>query len=202
MAQGHLPDGHRRRSDRTTGSYTVAGTGILRMAPASGSARLASLQGNHTVALPLQRASPEPGYAGWAWQEELGDVLTGSSAPRSNPDHDSLPNAFERILGGNPLQPDSAGYAPQVSTAGNNLMLTFSRDDESEGSAQCYVEYGSDLGTWSEAAIGSTGSGSGNNGITIAIEENGPSPDSVAVILPFSLTTQTRLFARLKTVLE
>jgi hypothetical protein len=41
-----------------------------------------------------------------------------------------------------------------------------------------------------------------SNGITIAIEENGPSPDSVAVILPFSLTTQTRHFARLKTVLE
>ena len=145
---------------------------------------------------------PDPGYAGWAWQEGLGDVLTGSGAPPGDPDNDALPNALEWILGGDPLVPDSAGHTPQVSTFGNSLVLNFSRDDESEGSAPCYVEYGSNLEAWSETAIGATSSGPDANGITITIEENGPSPDSITVVLPFSLTTQPRLFARLNTVLE
>ena len=304
------------------GSYTVAGTGILRVAPASGSARLESVQGSHTVSLPLQlgtdtiasvgagsaltisgplsgnhgltksgsgtllltgastrngattvsegklalnspqlqgtvrlatgaslelgfagtnnigelwlegvqkwkgswgapgsgaayetysisgagtltvTAGPDPGYAGWAWQEGLGNAATGSGAPDADPDNDLLANALEWILGCNPLAPDSAAHSPQASAAGNNLVITFSRNDESEDSAPCYVEYGSDFATWNETAIGATSSGPGTNGITVSIEENGPSPDSITVTLPFSLTTQPRLFARLKTVLE
>ena len=52
------------------GSYTVAGTGILRVAPASGSARLESLQGHHTVSLPLQLGAETTASVG------AGSVLT------------------------------------------------------------------------------------------------------------------------------
>jgi hypothetical protein len=51
-------------------------------------------------------------------------------------------------------------------------------------------------------AVGATSSGLGSNGIVVAIEENGSAPDSVAVTLPFSLSTQPRLFARMRTVLD
>ena len=304
------------------GSYTVAGTGILRMAPSSASARLESLQGNHTVALPLQlgaetiasvgagsaltisglisgdfpltksgsgtllltggttrnstttvsegklainspqlqgtvrlatgaslelaftgidvigelwldgvqkwkgtwgapdsgaayetstisgagtltvTAGPEPGYAGWAWQAGLGDATAGSGAPDSDPDNDMLANALEWVLGGNPLTSDFAVCSPQASVVGNNLVITFSRNDDSEVSAPCHIEYSTDLAIWYEVAVGATSSGPGSNGIVVAIEENGSAPDSVAVTLPLSLTTQPRLFARMRTVLD
>ena len=304
------------------GSYTVAGNGILRMAPASGSAQLESLRGNHTVALPLQlgaetiasvgagsaltisgplsgdfpltkggsgtllltgattrnsattvnegklaftspqlngtvrlatgaslelaftgidaigelwldgvqkwkgtwgapgsgaayetstisgagtltvTAGPEPGYAGWAWQTGLGDATAGSGAPDSDPDNDMLANALEWILGGNPLTSDAAICSPQASVVGNKLVITFSRNDDSEVSAPCHVEYSTDLEIWSEVAVGATSSGLDSNGIVVAIDENGSAPDSVAVTLPFSLSTQPRLFARMRTVLD
>jgi hypothetical protein len=113
-----------------------------------------------------------------------------------------LANALERILGGNPLTSDSAICSPQASVVGNKLVITFSRNDDSEVSAPRRVECGTHWEIWSEVAVGATSSVLGSNGIVVAIEENGSAPDSVAVTLPFSLSTQPRLFARLRTVLD
>jgi autotransporter-associated beta strand protein len=146
-------------------------------------------------------AGPEPGYDGWAWRMGLTGAPNLENGANDDPDHDSLPNALEWILGGDPLVPDLLSKSPQLSTSAANLVFTFSRDDATEAAATCFVEYGPTLQSWSGIPVGAAGTGPHPGGIMVDVDENGALPDLVRVVFPSSFVLQDRLFVRLKTVL-
>ena len=138
-------------------------------------------------------------YANWLANYP---ALSGAGdRPNDDPDHDGLANALEWILGGNPMVPDDMHRAPRVAMTQSGLSITFTRSDDSEAAAACYVAYGTNLATWSEVTVGFVSSGPDSDGVTVAVAENGSAPDEITVTIPASLASQARLFARLKVVM-
>ena len=71
---------------------------------------------------------PPVSFADWA----ACSGLTGSAAAAdADLDSDGLPDGAEYILGGNPTVPATSGR-PTATNNGGNMILIFSRDDESE----------------------------------------------------------------------
>jgi autotransporter-associated beta strand protein len=117
--------------------------------------------------------------------------------PGDNPDGDGLANLLEFVLGGDPTisQPDTA---PKAVSSGTNLVITFKRSDESEldPAVTARVQVTTNLATWNPAndiVIGAT-NGSGPNGATYTVSENGLAPDDITVSIPKG--SNAKLFAR------
>jgi autotransporter-associated beta strand protein len=127
------------------------------------------------------------GYATWiaAFPLEGDDTLPGS-----DPDHDGLQNAVERVIGGNPSISSQQGR-PTGAIDGTDLVFTFNREDASEtADTLVEVEYGNDLAGWTAVTIGAASEG------IVKVEENDGDPDLITVSIP--LDGDTERFARLK----
>jgi autotransporter-associated beta strand protein len=109
-------------------------------------------------------------------------------------DGDGIANGIEFVIGGDPSGPgsDSSGLLPTVATDATFLSITYRRTDASVADGPL-VEYGSTLGTWTEAEAGV-------NGVVIneVNDAFGVGVDSVEVKIPRALAIGAKLFARLR----
>jgi hypothetical protein len=118
-------------------------------------------------------------------------------------DVDSVINAIEYVIGGNPKSQMDAGLLPTVSRVtaavggnpvANYLLFTYRRTDRSKNdlSTSIKVEWSNGLsGSWTDAAT--------SPGVVVVGENDGFSPgvDRMKVYLPLSLAAGGRLFTRL-----
>ncbi len=134
-------------------------------------------------------------YDTWA----SGFSLTGPNAAFDfDYDNDGLDNGLEWILGGNPTT-SSTSKAPVASrNLAGDLVLTFTREENSITESTLKVLIGTNLATWpKEATVGATGSGPDANGVTVNIN-TAATPDAVTVTIPASNAASGKLFGRLK----
>ncbi|MBP7948046.1 MAG: autotransporter-associated beta strand repeat-containing protein [Verrucomicrobiales bacterium] len=151
----------------------------------------------------LLNASPGSPYQNWANTKGLSGA---EAAPDADPDRDRLANAVEFVIGGepNPASPsaDSSGLAPTVAATATDLVFTFRRTDLAltQPGIAVAVRFGSNLNTWTEAAIPATTPGAPVNGAAITITQDGfgAGVDKVEVRIPRSLAVGARLFAVLE----
>ena len=128
-------------------------------------------------------------YASW----ELTHGISGAGADADS-DNDSISNGIEFVIGGDPSGPDSASNSllqPAI-VDDNNLTYIYRRISAS-ASFNPFVEYSSDLAAWTKAEHGVN---------TVTIDEApgfyGTGIDKLTVVIPRSLATGSKLFARLK----
>ena len=147
------------------------------------------------------------------WKNNLVLTVTGSSNPyeswASTPyglsggnaafdfdfDHDGIDNGLEWILGGNPANASLSVNPKATRDASGNLILTFTREEDSIGKATLTLEYGTSLANWNAFTIDADG-GTDSNGVIAAINQ-AAEPDAVTITLP---APTGRIFARLKAV--
>ena len=112
-------------------------------------------------------------------------------------DNDGLNNLLEFVLGGDPTINDNPSVRPAVASSDTDMAVTFSRSDESElQPVAVKVQVSADLVTWNPAddiAIGDI-DGTGPNGVTYTVAENGGAPDTIVVTIPKGAAS--RKFAR------
>ncbi len=136
--------------------------------------------------------SSTPPFESWATDKGL----TGPDAAfDADPDKDGIPNGIEFVVNGepNPANPGAAlrNGLPVSAVAGGNLVVTFTRSDDSID-LDPYIEHATALsGPWTRAV-------NGVGGVTIQTTDNGAT-DTVVVSIP--MNGDPTKFARLK-VLE
>jgi autotransporter-associated beta strand protein len=157
----------------------------------------ANLTGSGTLIVTSGGGSPFTTWAETTHSLVGDDALTGA-----DPDDDGLKNTLEFVLGGDPNANDSPSVLPSVTHGTSAITLTFNRSDESEVQPVAVkVQVSADLTTWSPAddiIIGDT-DGSGPNGVTYTVAENGSAPDTVVVTIPKNSATEK--FVRLETII-
>lgn len=156
----------------------------------------ANLTGTGTLIVTSGAGNP---FAAWTSFH----ALTGTDAlPGADVDNDGLQNTLEFVLGGNPKVSDNSTVGPVLTDGASAMTLTFNRSDESElQPVPVTVQVSADLGTWNPAddiAIGAT-NGSGPNGTTYTVAENGSAADSVIVTIPKN--SSTKLFTRIQAII-
>ena len=110
-----------------------------------------------------------------------------SKLPTADPDGDSIANLMEYVLaGGNPVVP-SLSILPTLASVGDNLVLSYTRNDESEADTTQIGQWTTDLttGVWTDVT-------------PVVVNENGPLADDMTVTVPKSNAVNGRLFLRLK----
>jgi len=110
-----------------------------------------------------------------------------NQGPTQDHDSDGLDNLVEFVLGGNPTLSDSPPVRPVAEDMGTSFKVTFKRSDSSElQPVTVTVQISDDLMTWNPANDVTIGDidGSGPNGVTYTVVENGSAPDSITVIIP------------------
>jgi hypothetical protein len=132
----------------------------------------------------------------------LADWLDGfglSAAAGEDPDGDSISNAVEYVIGGDPANEQNAGLLPRVDMATTGyLTFIYRRTDlaNEDPSTAIKVEWGTDLNnTWTAV--------DGTNGEVIEVEDvEGEDYDLVKVRIPRSLAPNGKLFVRLGVVIS
>ena len=133
-----------------------------------------------------------------AWTSSFG--LSGSNALEdADPDRDGLANVLEWLLGGNPFANDAASKQPVVTRDAAFLTVTFSRNDDSEGELDTYLQYTTDFVTWNQLGVTSN-EWTTPDGSSLTITENGSSPDTVIVKIPTG--SGAKMFVRLASEIE
>ncbi|MEO7099864.1 MAG: Ig-like domain-containing protein, partial [Luteolibacter sp.] len=127
-----------------------------------------------------------------------------SGGPGDDPDHDSINNAVEYVIGGNPATHSDVNLLPTItivsadpdgnSINSNYLLFTYRRTDSahSDPNTTIQVQWGTSLsGAWNNA--------SGTSGVVVLENDNGAGEaiDLVSVYIPRSLAANGLLFARL-----
>lgn len=134
----------------------------------------------------------------WATSKGLDGSPGKEAGFHDDPDGDGFANGLEWILGGQPLDGSGAGLIGVAGDAATGLTLTFSREEDSIGEADLFLEYNGTLANpWATTTIGATSSGPDANGVAINID-TAPTPDSVTVNIPASNALAGKLFGRLK----
>jgi hypothetical protein len=129
--------------------------------------------------------------------------------PGDDSDHDSISNAVEYVIGGNPANQNNANLLPVsapviadpdgINGSSAYLLFTYRRTDRANNDplTTIKVEWDTDfVGPWTNAA--------GSPGVVV-VEENdefAPGVDRVKVYLPRSLSPNGMLFARLSVLIE
>lgn len=135
---------------------------------------------------------PPPASAFDDWIEHFGLSGDGLLAT-SDPDGDGIVNFMEFVLDGDPSFEDPSNLPQQLISEGN-LVITFHRRDDSEDYAALILQYGTNLASWADIAIGADSGSSGLVNWTVA--ENSAAPDFITVNIPLgALKSQ---FARLQ----
>lgn len=124
----------------------------------------------------------KPGYATWAdsWTEPV----LSDKTPGGDPDNDGITNLLEYILGGDP-RVSSTSILPTASIIGSNLVLEYTRNDDSESDTTQVGQWSTDLGTWTDVA-------------PVMVNENAAAPDDMSVTVPLTNAVDGKLFLRLK----
>lgn len=123
----------------------------------------------------------------------------GNAAFDADPDNDGVKNGLEWILGGNP-NTSSTAAAPAVSRdPSGNLVLTFTRREDSITEGTLTLEYGPDLASFANSYVIDADGGTDANGVVVSINQTA-SPDAVTVTIPPAAVPGGRVFARLKAV--
>lgn len=119
----------------------------------------------------------------------------GNAADEADPDGDKIANLLEWVMGSDPEQQTaSASLLPGTTDA----VITFTRDDSSEGHATFILQWSADLETWNDVPVTAASSGPNAHGVVIEVTENGTSPDSITVRIPRTNAVAGRLFTGLK----
>lgn len=124
----------------------------------------------------------KPGFATWAdgWTEPV----LSDKTPEGDPDSDGITNLLEYILGGDP-RVSSTSILPTASIIGSDLVLEYTRNDDSESDTTQIGQWSTDLGTWTDVA-------------PVMVNENAAAPDDMSVTVPLSNAVDGRLFLHLK----
>ncbi|MEO5917529.1 MAG: Ig-like domain-containing protein [Luteolibacter sp.] len=132
-----------------------------------------------------------------------------SASPGADSDKDSISNAVEYVIGGNPANQSDAAFLPTVSLANpppnenfpnkDYLLFTYRRTDlaNTDPSTTIKVEWNTDfVGSWTNAQ--------GAPGVVIVPSNDAAAPgvDLVKVYIPRSLAVNGRIFARLNVVIS
>jgi hypothetical protein len=130
--------------------------------------------------------------------EEINQWLAGyglTAGSGDDSDGDTISNAVEFVIGGNPANRPDAGLLPTISTNANYLLFTYRRSDlaRDDPSTSINVQWATGLsGPWTNAVNGTSG--------VVIVEQNdaaGAGIDLVTVSIPRSLAANGKLFARL-----
>ena len=108
-----------------------------------------------------------------------------SKLPSADPDSDGFTNLMEFVLGGSPVV-SSQSILPTLATVGSDLVLSYTRSDESESVT-------TQVGQWSTNLTGWT------NVTPVLVNENGEAADTMTITMPKSNAVNGKLFLRLKT---
>lgn len=134
-------------------------------------------------------------YESWAATHGLDGSNGNDPSFPADPDHDGIANGLEWVLGGDPLASDADPLVQSITTPAGDLVLSFTRSEESIGQVSLVVETNDDLTSpWSSFAS-VTAEGDGPVSINTV-----PEPDAVTVTIPASQAVNGRLFARIKAI--
>lgn len=133
------------------------------------------------------------------WIGTYNPPLTNSNdrLATADPDNDGFNNLAEFVLNGNPSV-SSQALAPTLDASGSNFVFSFTRRDDSESEAPVVFQYGSDLATWTDVAVGATSGTVGS--ATIGVTEGGTVTDAITVSIPKTVAVSGKLFGRIKMV--
>lgn len=106
-----------------------------------------------------------------------------SKLPGADPDSDGITNLMEFVLGGSPVV-SSQSILPTLATVGADLVLSYTRSDESESVTTQFGQWSTDLMNWNDVT-------------PVLGNENGALPDDMSVTVPKSNEVNGRLFLRL-----
>ncbi len=167
----------------------------------AGALRVGSFEGTVTLSTSGKVSFLSQGAAGtsfdsWALTFPALDTPT-KRLPSADPDNDGFNNLAEFVLNGNPSVSGQA-LAPTLDASGSNFVFSFTRRDDSESEAPVVFQYGSDLATWTDVAVGAT---SGTVGAaTVGVTEGGTVTDAITVSVPKTVAVGGKLFGRIKMV--
>jgi autotransporter-associated beta strand protein/T5SS/PEP-CTERM-associated repeat protein len=139
---------------------------------------------NQTSTVTVTESDP---YAGWIDSFTPNPLLpdAASKLPTADPDRDGITNLMEYVLaGGDPVVP-SLSILPTMAIVGNNLVLSYTRNDESEADTTQIGQWTTDLKVWNDVA-------------PVVVNENGALADDMTVTVPKSNAVNGKLFLRLK----
>ena len=122
---------------------------------------------------------------------------------------DSISNAVEYVIGGNPANQSDAAFLPTVSLANpppnenspgkDYLLFTYRRTDLANADPSTTIKV-----EWNTNFVGSWTNAQGTPGVVIIPnnDEAAPGVDLVKVYIPRSLAVNGQIFARLKVVVS
>ncbi|MEK7949755.1 beta strand repeat-containing protein [Luteolibacter soli] len=136
-------------------------------------------------------------YDSWASSKGLDGTPGKENGLADDPDKDGIQNLTEFYLDGNPLANDPT-ILPAATVDATYLTLTFHRRDDAEASVTAQaVQYGTNLTSWTDVAIGAA-TATGPNGVIVTVAENDAAADLITVQIPRTLATSGKLFGRLQ----
>ena len=106
-----------------------------------------------------------------------------SKLPGADPDGDGITNLMEFVLGGSPVV-SSESILPTLATVGSDLVLSYTRSDDSESVTTQVGQWSTDLSTWT-------------NVTPVLVNENGASADDMTISVPRSNAVNGKMFLRL-----
>lgn len=133
------------------------------------------------------------------WASTIHGLSGGNADFDFDFDHDGIDNGLEWILGGNPTNGASSVSPQPASDVSNNLVLAFTREEDSIAKTSLMLEYGNSLNGWTSFIIDADG-GTGPNGVSVVINQVAE-PDACTVTIPAAIAAPGgRIFARLKAI--
>lgn len=144
-------------------------------------------QDGKALVLDYSLTPPDP-YLAWVAGFGLADP-----SPLADSDGDSLANAMEFALNGNPAVHD-LNVLPQVRREAGALVVTLTRRADAAGLTQ-RVRHGSDLVTWNDLAIPATPGTYTVGAATVVVATVSAQLETVTVSIPLTAAAQGRLFA-------
>jgi autotransporter-associated beta strand protein len=106
-----------------------------------------------------------------------------SKLAAADPDGDGITNLMEFVLGGSPVV-SSESILPTLATVGSDLVLSYTRSDDSESVTTQVGQWSTDLSTWT-------------NVTPVLVNENGASADDMTISVPRSNAVNGKMFLRL-----
>ena len=101
----------------------------------------------------------------------------------ADPDGDGIINLMEFVIGGSPVV-SSQSILPTLANVGSDLVLSYTRSDESESVTTQVGQWSTDLTGWT-------------NVTPVLVNENGAAADAMSITVPKSNAVNGKLFLRL-----
>jgi autotransporter-associated beta strand protein len=106
-----------------------------------------------------------------------------SKLPSADPDGDGITNLMEFAIGGSPVV-SSQSILPTLASVGSDLVLSYTRSDDSESVTTQIGQWSTDLANWNDVT-------------PTLVNENGASADDMTITVPKSHAVNGKLFLRL-----